>query len=68
MATSVLKYGGLLSVAIIVIAIVYKRNVDDQLRQRLDDVLHSLRRAEQKVSLQVFRRVGLSYQRGSHLL
>ena len=55
MATSVLKYGGLLSVAIIVIAIVYKRNVDDQLRQRLDDVLHSLRRAEQKVSLQVFR-------------
>ncbi|XP_072032640.1 ADP-dependent glucokinase-like [Amphiura filiformis] len=59
MITSAFKYGGLLSMIIILVAYVYKRNLDDQLRQRLDDVLQSLLRAERKVSVTPRTRVAL---------
>lgn len=56
---SLFKYGSILSMVILFIAIYFKRNQDTELREQLDSVLNSLRKAEHKAKLHPRPRVAI---------
>ncbi|XP_072163186.1 ADP-dependent glucokinase-like [Diadema setosum] len=61
MARTLLTFGSILSIAIILFAVLYKRNNDDELSKRLQIVLNNLLRAEEKVNLHPRARVAVGF-------
>lgn len=61
MARNILTLGGIFSIAIIILAIIYKKRLGNELDSRLQDVLDSLLRAESKVSVHPRTRVAVGF-------
>ena len=50
MARTLIKLGSVLSIVIVLLAVIYRKEVDNELDARVENVLGSLLKAEQKVS------------------
>ncbi|XP_041468099.1 ADP-dependent glucokinase-like [Lytechinus variegatus] len=61
MARNILTLGGIFSIAVIILAIIYKKRLDNELDSRLQDVLQSLLRAERKASVHPRTRVAVGF-------